>query len=430
MGVNRGMRSVLLKGPIYSRSGYGEHVRCVFRALQTRPDLYDVYIEPTVWGTTSWSYKDNEENEAIKRCIMKREHAGAGFKANVSLQVMIPNEWQPLAEKNIGVTAGIETDRASAQWVHACNQVDHVVVVSNHAKDVFLKSKHSGRDPNTGTEVLLKCEKTIDVIGYPVKTIEPSPIDLDISTKFNFLTVAQAGPRKCLDATVRWFAEEFKDDEDVGLIIKTNLANNSTPDRHNILVQIKQWIAQIEDKKCKVYLLHGNLSDEEIHYLYNNDFVKAYVTTTHGEGFGLPIYEAAYSGLPVIAPAWSGHVDFLYKTYQKKNGRTDKKCLFNKVKYELQNVQENVLWENVIIPESKWAFSDEKSFKKVMRNVYETHGHKLKMAEELKDHLLENNTEEKIQEKYVDMINKVYPPEVFEVADWLKEIEKNLEDNE
>ncbi len=63
------MRTVLLKGPILSRSGYGEHARSVFRALQSRPDLYDIYIEPTIWGKTPWSHTVSEENKEIFACI-------------------------------------------------------------------------------------------------------------------------------------------------------------------------------------------------------------------------------------------------------------------------------------------------------------------------------------------------------------------------
>tara|TARA_R100000315_G_C5170074_1_gene98132 strand:+ start:192 stop:656 length:465 start_codon:yes stop_codon:yes gene_type:complete len=154
------------------------------------------------------------------------------------------------------------------------------------------------------------------------------------------------------------------------------------------------------------------------------------VTTTHGEGFGLPIFEAAYSGLPVIAPAWSGHVDFLYKKYKKKNGKVDKKPLFTKVKYSLEKVQSNAVWENVIEADSKWAFSDEKSYKKSLRNVYSAYRSKEAMADELKEYVEEEMSEEKIYQKYVDVINKVYPPEVFEVSEWLQEIENNLETHE
>ena len=432
MGVNRDMRTVLIKGPILSRSGYGEHVRLVYRALNSRPDLYDIYIEPTVWGTTSWSFSGTEDTEDILRCVKKSEHFRG--KYNLSLQVMIPNEWQPIAEKNIGITAGIETDKASASWVHACNQVDKVIVVSNHAKEVFEKSKHIVDDPNNPAapplQIELSNEKQIEVIGYPVKTITPKTIDLDIKTEFNFLTVAQAGPRKCLDATIRWFVEEFKDDENVGLIVKSNLTKNCIMDRRQLTHQLNVWLAPYSDRKCKVYLLHGAMTEEELHYLYTMDSTKAYVTTTHGEGYGLPIFEAAYSGLPVLAPAWSGHVDFLYKKYEKKNKKKDKKPLFSKVKYTLQKVQEHVHWENIIIPEAKWAFSDQKSFMKGLRNIYETHSHKKKLALELKEYLEEEFSKEKIYNKYIEAVNSVYPPEVFEVSEWLKELENNIEVHE
>jgi hypothetical protein len=49
------------------------------------------------------------------------------------------------------------------------------------------------------------------------------------------------------------------------------------------------------------------------------------------------------------------------------------------------------------------------------------------MAKELKEYLDVEMSEEKIHEKYIEAINKVYPPEVFEVTEWLQQIENNLE---
>ena len=45
---------------------------------------------------------------------------------------------------------------------------------------------------------------------------------LELEYDFNFLTVAQMGPRKNIENTIRWFIDEFHDDE-VGLIVKTNI---------------------------------------------------------------------------------------------------------------------------------------------------------------------------------------------------------------
>ena len=58
-------------------------------------------------------------------------------------------------------------------------------------------------------------------------------------------------------------------------------------------------------------MLHGDLRDEEMNGLYNHPKVKSHVSFTHGEGFGRPLLEASLSEKPVIAPNWSGHVDFL-----------------------------------------------------------------------------------------------------------------------
>jgi hypothetical protein len=38
--------------------------------------------------------------------------------------------------------------------------------------------------------------------------------------------MAQWGPRKNLEATVGWFVEQFKDNEDVGLIIKASASKH------------------------------------------------------------------------------------------------------------------------------------------------------------------------------------------------------------
>ena len=54
-----------------------------------------------------------------------------------------------------------------------------------------------------------------------------------------------------------------------------------------------------------------NLSDSEMNLLYNHPKIKCMVSLTHGEGFGRPLQEATMTGLPVLASAWSGQLDFL-----------------------------------------------------------------------------------------------------------------------
>ena len=124
---------------------------------------------------------------------------------------------------------------------------------------------------------------------------------------FNFLTVNQWGPRKDIEGLVNAFIEEFKNDE-VGLVIKTNRTSDSIIDKLAVEQQLKLLVESKGDHKCKIYLVHGCLTEKELHGLYKHPKIKAFVTTTHGEGFGLPIFEAANEGLPIIAKIGRAHV--------------------------------------------------------------------------------------------------------------------------
>jgi len=110
-------------------------------------------------------------------------------------------------------------------------------------------------------------------------------------------------------------------------------------------------------------LLHGDMTDEEIHSLFEHPQISAFLTLTHGEGFGLPVFEAAYTGMPVIAPGWSGHLDFLVN---KETGSDE----FYNVEYDLQPIPENVVWEGVIIKECMWAYPRQHSAKQQMRRCF------------------------------------------------------------
>ena len=65
--------------------------------------------------------------------------------------------------------------------------------------------------------------------------------------------------------------------------------------------------------KVPVYLLHGDLTQEEMNALYQHPKVKAMLNFTKGEGFGRPLLEFSLTGKPVIVSGWSGHIDFLKK---------------------------------------------------------------------------------------------------------------------
>jgi glycosyltransferase involved in cell wall biosynthesis len=325
------------------------------------------------------------------------------------VQVSIPPEFKKYATKNIGITAGIETDRVSPSWINFANQMDLMIVTSKHAQDGFMRNDVQAQMPN-GHKVPLKYNVNTKVINYPVKYTEPEDLSesLQLPNDFNFLTISQWGPRKNLPALVKWFVEEFHD-EGVGLVVKTNKAKNCLSDRMVCTDMMKSILKSFPDKKCSVHLLHGSMTEEEIHGIYLHPKIKAYVTTTHGEGYGLPLFEAAYSGMPIAAPGWSGQMDFLCIDKKKKNGKSSRQTMFEKIGYDLAPIQQEAVWENVLEKDSQWCYPKEHKTKSAMRKLYTNYSAKKNTANVLKESLFETHSEEIIQKKVVDAILDVCP---------------------
>ena len=413
------MKRVLVRGPALTRTGYGEHCRFVLRALRQIENI-DVYLIPVNWGQSSWVWEESEErewlDEIVKKTALYQHHGG---QYDVSVQVTIPNEWQKMAPINIGVTAGIETTRVAPIWLQKANEMDKIITISEHSKQGFINTVYEGVDERTGQKGFLKCMKDVEIIHYPTKNFKPVSLDFDFSTKFNFLTVAQWGPRKNITNTICWFVEEFIDNSDVGLVVKTFAKGGSILDRNKARKQLDNLLKKYNNRQCKVYLLHGDLTEEEMHSLYTREDIHCLVSLTHGEGFGLPLFEAAYSGLPVLATDWSGHLDFLYKPVKNKKGKEKLRAHFAKVDFDIQPVQQEAVWDGVVQADSMWAFAQQGSYKMKLREVYKEHGRFSSQAKKLQKWILKNFHENVQYEKFKNVMEEY----VGENDNWLAEIE-------
>ena len=421
-------KKVIVRAPALTRTGYGEHGRFVLRCLREMEDKLDIYLMPVPWGQSNWIWENNDERSWLDEIITKTAHYQQqevpGGHYDVSIQVTIPNEWEALAPVNIGVTAGIETTKVAPVWIQKMNAMDKVITISEHSKNSFIQTVYDGVNNETNEPVKLQCNKDIEVVHYPVKEFEDIDLDIDFETDFNFLTVAQFGTRKNLGNTLTWFVEEFIDNPNVGLVVKTFLKGGSKIDRKIIRQKLEQMLEKYDHRQCKVYFLHGDLTEQEMHALYKHEKIKSLVSLSHGEGFGLPLFEAAYSGLPIIAPDWSGHVDFLYKPAKGKKGKEKLKAHFGRVDYDIGPVQKEAHWDGVVQADSMWCFPQQGSYKMKLREVYKDHGRFVKQAIVLKEYLLENFTFEKQSKK---MIDNIISEDEFEIADWLSELESEIQ---
>ena len=405
-------KKIFVRGPVLSQSGYGEQSRFALRALRSREDLFDIYIQPINWGQTGWVWEENEFREWMDSRILETQLLlqQNQLSPDVSLQITIPNEFKKMCPVNIGYTAGIETTKVAPQWLQSGNEMDKILVVSNHAKNSYVNTVAKARNNQTGETLDYKLQTPTEVVweNTPLAKEAKEIPGFNVKNDFNFLCVSQMGPRKNIFNTIKWFVEEFIDQE-VGLIIKTNKRGNSRIDLEHTEASLKAILDNYPDRKCSVSLLHGDLSLEQMRGLYEHDKVKAIVNISHGEGFGLPLFEAARYCLPVITVGWSGQTDFL----------SDK---FLKVKHELKNVQPEAVWAGVIEADSQWAYADQGSFKMALRMMYKNYDQFVEQAKELQDHVETNFNDEVL---YSNFVNHFIEEEI-DIDDWLSELEGDL----
>ena len=219
--------------------------------------------------------------------------------------------------------------------------------------------------------------------------------------------------RKDVGMLIKTFLETFKGKgKKPGLILKTSSATYSIMDREEILEKINQIRAHVGDSDLpNIYLLHGELTDEEINELYNHPKVKAHVTFTKGEGYGRPLLEASVSQKPVIAPAYSGHLDFLDKEMSVL------------LPGQLTRIHPSAVVQNMLIPESSWFTVDYKKAADVLEDIFKN---SKKYSEGAKRQSYRSRTEfslEKMGEKLIELIDNKIPKPVELKLPQLKKIE-------
>ena len=205
--------------------------------------------------------------------------------------------------------------------------------------------------------------------------------------------------RKDVGMLIKTFLETFKGKgKKPGLILKTSSATYSIMDRDEILEKINKIRTFVgDDDLPNIYLLHGELSDEEVNELYNHPKVKAHVTFTKGEGYGRPLLEASVSQKPVIAPAYSGHLDFLNPE------------MSTLLPGQITQIDRSAVVQNMLIPESGWFTVDYKKAADVLEDVYKN---SKKYSEGAKRQSYRSRTEfslEKMGEKLIELIDDKIP---------------------
>src|SRR6056300_24460 len=242
---------ILVTAPVQTRSGYGNHARDICRAL-IESDKYEIRIQSVRWGNTPPNALEegNPHHEEIAKRILRRPSLER--QPDLHIHIVIPNEFQPIAKKNIGMTAGLEHTIPPAEWVDGCNRMDKVIFTSNFSQEGFANVSFDKLDNNTKQKVgELKLEKPSDVLFEGADTEiykETNKISDMMNEKFSkinndfcFLFVGHwlqgniGEDRKDVGMMLKVFLEAFKNIKNPpALIMKTSSAGFSVMDREEL----------------------------------------------------------------------------------------------------------------------------------------------------------------------------------------------------
>jgi len=368
----------LVTAPVATRSGYGAHSRDICRAL-IKLDKYDVKIWNVRWGNTPMNAlnQDDPNDKIIIDRLLKSPELPK--QPELHFHIVIPIEFNPMGKYNIGITAGLEMTACPPKWIEGMNRMNMNIVPSNFVKNTMNTIVFDITDEKTNQKKgELKNEKPIEVLFEGTdtnifkKTNEFSKQLVDemknVEETFNFLYVGHwlqgdlGKDRKDTGMMLKVFLETFKNmKRRPGLIMKTSGATFSVLDRELMLEKIESIKKTIEGNLPNIYLLHGDFEDTEMNELYNHPKVKAHINLTHGEGFGRPLLEASISQKPVIAPNWSGHIDFLHKDLAILLGG------------ELQNVEKGSVPDDFLVEGAQWFSVNYQQASAVMKDVYKSY---------------------------------------------------------
>ena len=271
-----------------------------------------------------------------------------------------------------------EATEVPESWIRYCNMLDELWVPTKWDKEKFIKAGvmipiyviYQGIDPN---------------YFHP----DYAPMVNDAKETYKFICNAAWYPRKNLKNMITAFQAEFSDRDDVCLILKTlNLGLNDG---------IQKELEKIEktEGRANIYVREEELADHVLPSLYTCG--DCFLLPTHGEGWGLPIFEALACGIPVITTDYGAPAEVL----RDKKGMPLPGVHFIEAGRSISDEP------YVYIEGKEWAEPNMMHFRKLMREVY-TNRHEekakaLKTSEFIRKEFSWTNVCVKIRERLEDI---------------------------
>jgi glycosyltransferase involved in cell wall biosynthesis len=204
-----------------------------------------------------------------------------------------------------------ETSSLPAEWVAAAELYDFIWVPSRFNLESFSRAGIP-RDK-------------IRIVHCPIPTWSHELID-SISIRcesrcrgkcvsrgdmFRFVSVMRWQRRKGWDVLLAAYSTQFDESSEVSLTIRASPFDSRDP--HRPVRDLTEFYhSRRKAVPRNVELLMSRMTTKQIANLYSS--ADCFVLPSRGEGWGRPYMEALLAGVPIIAPRWSGCLEFTNET--------------------------------------------------------------------------------------------------------------------
>lgn len=324
---------MIVYGSFTGNSGYSVHSRKLTEALMNLTDVKIInagYLPDNAFDLIGYK---------LEKCLKNNN------KHDDLLSISMPPHSLYFSgdRKNLIQYCVFEGDKIPMYWADILNKdfIKKVIVPSEHVRKA---AENTGVNPNK-----------IKVIHHGVDTNVFKP-DKKLFENNGFVFGWVGGwrdgvlDRKGLDIVLTAFNNEFKEEENVFLLIKVNCAYQS---KECVIQEINKLnLPLMNFETPKVKMIFDDVKEVTMNGIYNS--MDCLVSSSKAEAFNLPVLEAMACGKPVIVNGFGGEVDFV----NEKNGWvTD---------YELTPATGGALYEGV-----NWSKPNLIQLQKFMREAFD-----------------------------------------------------------
>jgi glycosyltransferase involved in cell wall biosynthesis len=370
------MPGVKYIGPVFDGSGYAEAARNYVLSIHKKG--YPISLAPITFEKTR---PDLGEDGEILRSLMDN-HIDYD-KVIVHSTPDLWHHWTRFERDKyiIGYTVW-ETSQIHPTWVTSCNKANEVWVPCEWNMDVFKDSKVS--------VPLHKIPHAIDIPD--MDTVPDFNLDTIPQNMYVFYSIFQWQERKNPYGLLSAFSVAFSGVEDVILVLKT-YRHDHGGDKNAIKDLIMDFRKFVNlEHFPKMFLVVENLSRQNMLALHKRG--DCFVLLQRSEGWGLPHFEAAACGKPVITPGYGGQSDFL---------KEDNSYLLD---YTLTPVG-GMNWSPYYTSDQYWCEPDMKQAIETMRHVYNNRDEAKEKGQRARDYVSQNFSWDKIGDMIVNRLQRI-----------------------